>query len=96
MAVQSSERLQGTLRLGITLSASFLELIVAPDADFSLEPSVEGGNILFKSLTTFYNIPLSMETSSSSKPVAKRQKRLEKGSTASERSSKVRLHLFPL
>jgi hypothetical protein len=57
-------------------------------------PSVEGGEIMFRPLPTFSNFQ-SVGTDSPSKPAVKRVKRDGGGSTASERSSRVRLHLCP-
>jgi hypothetical protein len=50
---------------------------------------------MFKPIVTFFNCPFE-RTDSPSKPAAKRAKRDGGGSTASERSSRVRFRLRPL
>ena len=57
--------LQETLRPETTLSASFFELMVAHDSDFSLVPSDEGGEISVKTLTTFSDLEYIAPNSSS-------------------------------
>ena len=63
-----------------------------PNADFSPESAVEHGQILFKPIVMFFN-NLFKRTGSPSKPAAKRAKHDGGGSTASERSSRVRFCL---
>ncbi|KIM92275.1 hypothetical protein PILCRDRAFT_117680 [Piloderma croceum F 1598] len=56
------------------------------NADFSPESAVEGGEIMFKLIPTFFNFPFE-RADSPSEPAAKRAKHDGGGSTASERSS---------
>ncbi|KIL60201.1 hypothetical protein M378DRAFT_14286 [Amanita muscaria Koide BX008] len=80
--LQKNDRLQETLQPETTLSASFFELTVARDSDFSPVPSDEGGRVLLKILETFSNLKY-MGTKSPSIPTHDGG-----GSTASERSSR--------
>lgn len=66
-----------------------------PNIDFSPESAVEGGKIAFKLILTVFDFPVK-GTDSPSKRVAKRAKRDEGKSTASEGSSRVRFRLRPL
>ena len=65
---------------------------MSPNVDFAPESAVERGLISFKLIVTFFNNPFE-RTGSPSKPVAKRAKHDGGGSTASERSSRVRFRL---
>ena len=65
---------------------------MSPNADFSSEPAVEGGEITLKLIPTFFDAR-SETTDSPMKPVAKRAKLDEGGSTASVKSNRVRFRL---
>jgi hypothetical protein len=65
---------------------------MSPNADFSPESAVEGEKITSKPILTFFDFPFE-RTYSPSKPEGKRAKRDGGGSTANERSSRVRFCL---
>jgi hypothetical protein len=63
---------------------------MSPNTDFSSESAVEGGEIIFRSIPTFFDV---RSENSPMKHVAKRAKLDEGGSIASENSGRVRFRL---
>jgi hypothetical protein len=68
---------------------------MSPNADFSSESTVEGGEIVQRWIPTFFDF-LRAGTGSPSKPKAKKARHDGSGSTASEKLDRVSFHLRPL